>query len=126
MSFLFCVTCSTNIIRHEKLGQLRCFESTDTMSSKLDNKGGHLSKCICKSDTREKKKKLTNFVRMFFFSFFVKMYRIILRLILNFQLSYYFIQLNYEKVREFLKKIKKLLFCKTRQDNKGIPPGNPT
>lgn len=63
---------------------------------------------------------------MFFFSFFVKMYRIILRLILNFQLSYYFIQLNYEKVREFLKKIKKLLFCKTRQDNKGIPPGNPT
>lgn len=63
---------------------------------------------------------------MFFFSFFVKMYRIILRLILNFQLTYYFIQLNYEKVREFLKKIKKLLFCKTRQDNKGIPPGNPT
>lgn len=59
---------------------------------------------------------------MFFFSFFVKMYRIILRLILNFQLTYYFIQLNYEKVREFLKKIKKLLFCKTRQDNKGIPP----
>lgn len=43
VSFLFYLTCSTNIVRHEKLGQLLCLESTDTMSSKLDNEGWHLS-----------------------------------------------------------------------------------
>lgn len=54
LSFLFYVTCSTNVICHEKLGQIRCFEITDTMSSKLED--------ICLSNCIKKNLKITNFL----------------------------------------------------------------